>query len=255
MLTQYYITMKKVFLVALMLGLGITAMAQQPTIAGSGKIEAGKKDSRIKVLQPENMVLKPGEENVIKISVDGIDSKQLIVKNTDDNIATSKRGDEFGSYIVTPIAKEGIVHLRIGYMDFMASYVHVGDLDFFIGDPAKAQAAAKTETPAQTTIAMSNKIEAGKKDSRIKILEPENMMLKSGVENVIKITIDGVESKQMVVKNTDDNIATSKRGEEFGSYIVTPIAKEGTVHLRIGYMDFMGCFVHVGDVDFTITAE
>ena len=129
--------MKKIVFVMLMLAASIAAMAQQPTIevAASGKITADKQDSRIKVVHPINMALEPNAENQVKIDVDGVDPKQLIVKTVNDSVATSKRGAEFGDYIITPKIDQGIVKVRVGIMDFLGAYKHIGDIEFTVGMP------------------------------------------------------------------------------------------------------------------------
>ena len=46
-----------------------------------------------------------------------------------------------------------------------------------------------------------------------------------------------------------------RKGSELGNYYMTPKVKEGTVTVRVGYMDFMGAYFKLADLDFAVISE
>lgn len=100
-----------------------------------------------------------------------------------------------------------------------------------------------------TTISSPTKPEM---DPRIHVT-PDSLKIVAGVENKIQFTVDGVESKQLIVKVVTEDLCQMRKGEEFGQYYFTPKAKEGTIIIRVGAMDFMGAYMRIGDVQFAIT--
>lgn len=143
--------MKKTLLLSALLGLGLLASAQQPatkdtSAAGSqaGALQSstsaplgqGRQTDRIHLSQRH---LVYGQDNAIKFSVDGIADNQLIVKVVSENLCALRKGDKFGEYILTPKAEEGMVTVRVGYMDVFGAYLKVGNAELFIGAEERSE--------------------------------------------------------------------------------------------------------------------
>ncbi|MCQ2274281.1 MAG: hypothetical protein MJZ86_05755 [Bacteroidales bacterium] len=139
--------MKKVLFVAMMLGMGFCAMAQQPTVSGETKVTystesgMGKRANQNEKIHctPDTYMLKPGADNMVKFSVDGVRDNNLLVKVVTEDLCKGRKGEQFGEYIFTPTAKEGKVIVRVGAMDFMGAYLKYGEIEFTIGEPAEAK--------------------------------------------------------------------------------------------------------------------
>ena len=89
----------------------------------------------------------------------------------------------------------------------------------------------------------------------ITVLEPETMVLKAGVENVVRIKLEKVGANNTILKVVNEDACAMRKGSELGTYYMTPKVKEGTVKVRVGYMDFMGAYYKLADLDFTISEE
>ena len=89
----------------------------------------------------------------------------------------------------------------------------------------------------------------------ITVLEPETMVLKAGVENVVRIKLEKVGANNTILKVVNEEVCSMRKGSELGTYYMTPKVKEGTVTVRVGYMDFMGAYFKLADLDFTISEE
>ncbi len=89
----------------------------------------------------------------------------------------------------------------------------------------------------------------------ITVLEPESMVLKAGVENTVRIKLEKVGANNTILKVVNEDVCSMRKGSELGTYYMTPKVKEGTVTVRVGYMDFMGAYFKLADLDFTISAE
>ncbi len=89
----------------------------------------------------------------------------------------------------------------------------------------------------------------------ITVLEPETMVLKAGVENVVRIKLEKVGANNTILKVVNEEACAMRKGGELGTYYMTPKVKEGTVTVRVGYMDFMGAYFKLADIDFTISEE
>lgn len=145
--------MKKVLFIAMMLGMGLCAMAQQPTISGEAKVtystESGmgaKPNHNEKIhVTPDTYMLKPGADNLVKFTVDGVKDNQILVKVVTEPLCNGRKGEQFGEYILTPKANEGKVVVRVGYMDFMGAFLKVGEVEFTIGEAAEAKAEPAVE--------------------------------------------------------------------------------------------------------------
>ena len=138
--------MKHLLLVVITLSLSLAAMAQTPATKSdttghekqelsSGKIVVPQKSemqSPITVLAPEDMVLKAGEENEVRIKIEKVGVNNMILKVVNEEVCTMRKGDELGTYYMTPKVKEGTVTVRVGYMDFMGAYFKLADLEFEI---------------------------------------------------------------------------------------------------------------------------
>jgi hypothetical protein len=46
-----------------------------------------------------------------------------------------------------------------------------------------------------------------------------------------------------------------RKGGELGTYYMTPKVNEGTVLVRVGYMDFAGAYFKLADLEFTIVSD
>ena len=87
----------------------------------------------------------------------------------------------------------------------------------------------------------------------ITVLEPESLVLKAGVENVVRIKLEKVGANNTILKVVNEDVCAMRKGSELGTYYMTPKVKEGTVTVRVGYMDFMGAYFKLADIDFTIS--
>lgn len=135
--------MKKIILVALMLCSAAIVMAQQPETKDTASKaqptklalpQAAQTNSAIHVIEPENMVLKVGVENIVRIAIDKVATSNIILKVINEDVCAMRKGDELGTYIFTPKAKEGVVNVRVGSMDFLGAYLKVGDIEFTISE-------------------------------------------------------------------------------------------------------------------------
>ena len=89
----------------------------------------------------------------------------------------------------------------------------------------------------------------------ITVLEPESMVLKAGVENTVRIKLEKVGANNTILKVVNEDVCSMRKGSELGTYYMTPKVKEGTVTVRVGYMDFMGAYYKLADIDFAISEE
>ena len=89
----------------------------------------------------------------------------------------------------------------------------------------------------------------------ITVLEPETMVLKAGVENVVRLKLEKVGVNNMILKVVNEDVCAMRKGSELGTYYMTPKVKEGTVMVRVGYMDFMGAYFKLADLEFAISEE
>lgn len=89
----------------------------------------------------------------------------------------------------------------------------------------------------------------------ITVLEPEGMVLKAGVENTVRIKLEKVGVNNMILKVVNEDVCGMRKGDELGTYYMTPKVKEGTVLVRVGYMDFAGAYFKLADLEFTIISE
>ena len=87
------------------------------------------------------------------------------------------------------------------------------------------------------------------------VLEPENMVLKAGVENTVRVKLEKTGVNNMILKVVDENLCSMRKGQELGTYHFTPKVKEGTIVIRVGYMDFMGAYFKLADLTFTVVEE
>lgn len=87
----------------------------------------------------------------------------------------------------------------------------------------------------------------------ITVLEPESLVLKADVENVVRIKLEKVGANNTILKVVNEDVCAMRKGSELGTYYMTPKVKEGTVTVRVGYMDFMGAYFKLADIDFTIS--
>lgn len=76
-----------------------------------------------------------------------------------------------------------------------------------------------------------------------------------GQDNVIKFSVDKIQDKQLIVKVVSEENCAFRKGDKFGEYIFTPKAKEGEVVVRVGYMDMLGAYQNLGNVQLFINRE
>lgn len=107
------------------------------------------------------------------------------------------------------------------------------------------------QVPPTTQVAVPQKAQ----EQGITVLEPESMVLKAGVENVVRIKLEKVGANNTILKVVNEDVCAMRKGGELGTYYMTPKVKEGTVTVRVGYMDFMGAYYKLADLDFTISEE
>ena len=89
----------------------------------------------------------------------------------------------------------------------------------------------------------------------VTVLEPENMVLKAGVENKVIVKLEKTGVNNMILKVVDEELCSMRKGQELGTYYFTPKVKEGNVMIRVGYMDFMGAYFKLADLTFTVVDE
>lgn len=106
----------------------------------------------------------------------------------------------------------------------------------------------KQEMPSGK-IAVPQKAE---QSSPITVLAPESMVLKAGEENEVRIRIEKVGVNNMILKVVNEESCDMRKGSELGTYYMTPKVNEGTVTVRVGYMDFMGAYFKLADLEFEI---
>lgn len=107
------------------------------------------------------------------------------------------------------------------------------------------------QVPPTAQVAVPQKAQ----EQGITVLEPESMVLKAGVENVVRIKLEKVGANNTILKVVNEDVCAMRKGGELGTYYMTPKVKEGTVTVRVGYMDFMGAYYKLADLDFTISEE
>ena len=91
-----------------------------------------------------------------------------------------------------------------------------------------------------------------KEQQGVTVLEPENMVLKAGVENTVRIKLEKVGANNTILKVVNEEVCDMRKGGELGTYYMTPKVDEGTVLVRVGYMDFAGAYFKLADLEFTI---
>jgi hypothetical protein len=79
--------------------------------------------------------------------------------------------------------------------------------------------------------------------------------LKYGQDNVIKFSVDKIQDKQLIVKVVSEDLCSFRKGENFGEYVFTPKAEKGTVTVRVGYMDVLGAYQNLGNVELYIGSQ
>ena len=97
--------------------------------------------------------------------------------------------------------------------------------------------------------------EQSKDQQAITVLEPENMVLKAGVENTVRIKLEKVGVNNLILKVVNEDVCDMRKGGELGTYYMTPKVNEGTVSVRVGYMDFLGAYFKLADIEFKISEE
>ena len=89
----------------------------------------------------------------------------------------------------------------------------------------------------------------------ITILEPESMVLKTGMENAVRVKLEKVGANNTILKVVNENACDMRKGSELDTYYLSPKVKEGTVIVRVGYMDFLGAYFKLADLEFTVVSE
>ena len=89
----------------------------------------------------------------------------------------------------------------------------------------------------------------------ITILEPESMVLKTGMENAVRVKLEKVGASNTILKVVNEDACDMRKGSELDTYYLTPKVKEGTVIVRVGYMDFLGAYFKLADFEFTVVSE
>lgn len=89
----------------------------------------------------------------------------------------------------------------------------------------------------------------------ITILEPKSMVLKTGVENAVRVKLEKVGANNTILKVVNEDACDMRKGSELDTYYLTPKVKEGTVIVRVGYMDFLGVYFKLADLEFTVVSE
>ena len=89
----------------------------------------------------------------------------------------------------------------------------------------------------------------------ITILEPESMVLRTGVENAVRVKLEKVGANNTILKVVNEDACDMRKGSELDTYYLSPKVKDGTVIVRVGYMDFLGAYFKLADLDFTVVSE
>ena len=89
----------------------------------------------------------------------------------------------------------------------------------------------------------------------ITILEPESMVLKTGMENAVRVKLEKVGANNTILKVVNEDACDMRKGSELDTYYLSPKVKEGTVIVRVGYMDFLGAYFKLADFEFTVVSE
>ena len=90
----------------------------------------------------------------------------------------------------------------------------------------------------------------------ITILEPESMVLRTGVENAVRVKLEKVgANNNTILKVVNEDACDMRKGNELDTYYLTPKVKEGTVIVRVGYMVFLGAYFKLADLEFTVVSE
>ena len=89
----------------------------------------------------------------------------------------------------------------------------------------------------------------------ITILEPESMVLRTGVENVVRVKLEKVGANNTILKVVNEDACDMRKGSELDTYYLSPKVKDGTVIVRVGYMDFLGAYFKLADLEFTVVSE
>ena len=53
----------------------------------------------------------------------------------------------------------------------------------------------------------------------------------------------------------NEDASDMRKGSELDTYYLTPKVKEGTVMVRVGYMDYLGAYFKLADLEFTVVSE
>ncbi len=89
----------------------------------------------------------------------------------------------------------------------------------------------------------------GRQDDRIHLSQSH---LVYGKDNAIQFSVDGIADNSLIVKVISENLCACRKGSKFGEYILTPKAESGSVTVRVGYMDVLGAYCNIGNVDLFI---
>ena len=89
----------------------------------------------------------------------------------------------------------------------------------------------------------------------ITILEPESMVLKTGMENAVRVKLEKVGANNTILKVVNEDACDMRKGSELDTYYLSPKVKDGTVIVRVGYMDFLGAYFKLADLEFTVVSE
>lgn len=87
------------------------------------------------------------------------------------------------------------------------------------------------------------------------ILEPESMVLRTGVENAVRVKLEKVGANNTILKVVNEDACDMRKGSELDTYYLSPKVKEGTVIVRVGYMDYLGAYFKLADLEFTVVSE
>jgi len=116
--------------------------------------------------------------------------------------------------------------------------------------PATRDASRISGETKVTFSSSSAPLNQGQTNDRIHVSQRH---LSYGQDNVIKFSVDKIQDKQLIVKVVSEDLCAFRKGEKFGEYIFTPKAKEGEVTVRIGYMDMLGAYQNLGNVQLFIS--
>lgn len=87
------------------------------------------------------------------------------------------------------------------------------------------------------------------------ILEPKSMVLKTGMENAVRVKLEKVGANNTILKVVNEDACNMRKGSELDTYYLTPKVKEGAVIVRVGYMDYLGAYFKLADLEFTVVSE